>query len=419
MLPTGKRVVVIGAGIVGLSCALYAQRRGHHVTVLDPRGFAGGASAGNAGILAVSDCVPIGTPELLRQLPRLLRGRDSPLTLRWSYAPHMVSWFYRFMRACAPSRLGPAMESLAALLGAAKASHYELAGIAGVSAMIRPAGWIKACETDDAFRGMQPDIERMRGHGIECRYMGQDELRMREPNLAPIFRHAIVHPVCDQVIDPAAYVQAYGQAFLAAGGVQIRAEAVAVERKNGVATAVRTHTDRYEADCVVVAAGAWSKSLCAGLDVPVPLDTERGYHVALAADADALAGAPVFWAEKSIVMSPQHGRVRVTSSVEFAGLQGRPDFRKLRALVPDIRRAHRRPLGSVQAEWLGFRPSMPDSLPVIGAAPGTPNALLAFGHGHLGLTMGPVTGALVAELIDGATPRVDLRPFSPMRFRRG
>jgi D-amino-acid dehydrogenase len=100
-------------------------------------------------------------------------------------------------------------------------------------------------------------------------------------------------------------------------------------------------------------------------------------------------------------------------------LQGRPDFRKLRALVPDIRRAHRRPLGGVQAEWLGFRPSMPDSLPVIGAAPGTPNALLAFGHGHLGLTMGPVTGALVAELIDGATPRVDLRPFSPMRFRRG
>lgn len=419
MSTPGKRVVVIGAGIVGLSSALYAQQRGHHVTVLDPRGFAGGASAGNAGILAVSDCVPIGTPELLRQLPRLLLSRDSPLTLRWAYAPRMVSWFYRFMRACAPSRLGPAMESLAALLAAARHSHRELADAAGAAALIRPAGWIKACETDEAFHGMQADIERIRDHGGECRYMGQDELRAREPNLAPIFRHAIAHPACDQVVDPAAYVQRYGQAFLAGGGTHIRAEAVAVERRDGVATAVRTHTDRYEADCVVIAAGAWSKPLCAGMGVSVPLDTERGYHVALAADTGALASAPVFWAEKSIVMSPQDGRLRVTSSVEFAGLRAAPDFRKLRALVPEIRRAHRRPPGAVQAEWLGFRPSMPDSLPVIGPAPGTPNALLAFGHGHLGLTMGPVTGALVAELIDGATPRVDLRPFSPLRFARG
>ena len=146
MPATGKRVVVIGAGIVGLSSALYAQRRGHHVTVLDPRGFAAGASAGNAGILAVSDCVPIGTPELLRQLPRLLFGRNSPLTLRWSYAPRMAAWFYRFARACAPARLGPAMESLACLLAIARQSHRELADVADAAAMIRPAGWIKACE---------------------------------------------------------------------------------------------------------------------------------------------------------------------------------------------------------------------------------------------------------------------------------
>jgi len=329
----------------------------------------------------------------------------------------MAAWFYRFMRACAPSRLGPAMEALAALLGAARASHDELAACADAAAFIRPTGWIKACETEAAWRALQPDLQRMRDHGVECHYLGPDELRAREPKLAPIFRHAIVHPACGQVTNPAAYVQAYGRAFLANGGTHVSAQAVAVERRGGIATAVRTQTDRYEADAVVIATGAWSKKLCAGLGVAVPLDTERGYHLMLASRPDAMANAPVLWAEKSIVMSPQGDKLRVTSSVEFAGLDGRPDLRKLRALVPEIHRAHRHAPGQIQAEWLGFRPSMPDSLPVIGAAPGTPNAFLAFGHGHLGLTLGPVTGAIIVDLIDAATPAVDLDAFSPTRFR--
>jgi D-amino-acid dehydrogenase len=308
------------------------------------------------------------------------------------------------------------MEALAALLGAAKDCHYELAAAAGGGAYIRPAGWIKACETDESWRAMQTDLRRIRDHGIECEYLDQDQLRAREPNLAPIFRHAVAHPACDQITDPAAYVHAYGRAFLAAGGTQVLAQALAVERKGGVATAVLTQTDRYAVDCVVIAAGAWSKKLCDGLGVAVPLDTERGYHVMLQAGADSLANAPLFWAEKSIVMSPQDRALRITSAVEFGGLRRKADFRKLRALIPEIRRAHRRAPGQVQAEWLGFRPSIPDSLPVIGAAPGTPNAFLAFGHGHLGLTMGPVTGAIIAELMDGGSPSMDLHPFSPTRF---
>lgn len=416
MSSSAKRVVVVGAGIVGLSCALHAQQRGHRVTVVDPRGFAGGASAGNAGILAVSDCVPIATPELLRRVPRMLFDRDSPLTMRWSYAPRIAPWLYRFLRSGTARRIGPAMESLARLLSQAKSAHRELAAMAGAQHFIKPTGWIKAFERDETYDAAQVDVERMRKHGVECQYLDHAALQERQPNLSDIFRHAIFHPACDQVIDPAAYVQAYGQEFLRRGGSYIRAEILALERKGGVATAVRSQTDKYDGDCFVIAAGAWSKKLCADAGAAVPLDTERGYHIVLGGQEDELPSAPVYWGERSIVMSPQGGSLRVTSSVELAGLHRPADFSKLRKLIPEIRRAHRRPPGRVLAEWLGFRPSMPDSLPVIGRAPAADNTFLAFGHGHLGLTLGPISGALVAQLIDGEAPDLDLSPFSAGRF---
>jgi D-amino-acid dehydrogenase len=412
-----KKIVVVGAGIVGLSCALHAQRRGHDVTVIDPRGFGNGASSGNAGVVAVSECMPLATPGTLKRVPRMLLASDSPLSIRWSYAARIAPWLLRFVRSGTPARVAHAMESLASILALAKAAHRDLAALAGSASMIQNTGWLKAYETDRAYEAARGDFERMRVHGVDCRYLERAAVQAHQPNLADIFRHAIFHPECDQIGDPQAYTASFGAAFLRAGGTHIRAEAAALERRGGSIVAALTGTDRYEADCFVIAAGAWSKKLCADAGATLPLDTERGYHVVLSGCEQDLPASPVYWDEKSIVMSASGDRLRVTSSVEFAGLAGRPDFRKLKKLLPEIRRAHKRPPGPVVGEWLGFRPSMPDSLPVIGAAPRADNAFLAFGHGHCGLTLGPVTGALVAQLIDGVSPDVDLLPFSPGRFR--
>lgn len=411
-----KRVLVIGGGIVGLSCALQAQRNGHRVTVIDPRGFAGGASHGNAGVLAVSECIPIGTPEILRQVPSLLFGKNSPLTLRWSYAPYMANWLYRFIRACSPSMVGRSTEALSSLLTRALSAHAELATLAGCNDQIRKHGWIKAFETDGTYKSALPDFELMRQHGVSCEYLRPDDLSAREPNLAPIFKHAIMQTDCAQVLDPASYTNAYGIEFLKGGGEYIRAEVEKLEYRNGIVKSAITRTDRYEADLYVVATGAWSKKLAADVGSSIPLDTERGYHVVLSSSPDKLTTAPLLWAEHSIVMSPNSCGLRVTSSVEFAGMKRSPDFRKLVKKIPEVRRAYVRPPGHAIAEWLGFRPSIPDSVPVIGRAPRADNTIFAFGHGHLGLTLGPLTGLIVGDLIENREPQFDLAPYSASRF---
>jgi len=412
----GKRVLVIGAGIVGLSCALHAQRNGHRVTVMDPRGFAGGASQGNAGVLAFSECVPVGTPEVLRQAPSLLFGSNSPLTMRWTYAPYMFGWLYRFTKACSLVNVMRSMAALSALLSRARAAHDELASQAGCAEFIRQHGWIKAFESDASYHAAKPDFERMRDRGVCCEYLSREALHALEPNLNPIFKHAVTHPECAQIVDPAAYTRAFGAEFLRNEGEFIQAEVESLEHRAGSVTGARTRTDRYDADIYVIAAGAWSKKLAADAGSLVPLDTERGYHIVLSGRKEAMTTAPVLWAEHSIVMSPNARGLRITSSVEFAGLKRGPDYRKLMEKLPEVRRAYARPPGHVIAEWLGFRPSIPDSVPVIGIAPRADNAIFAFGHGHLGLTLGPLTGRIVGDLIEGRHPAFDMEPYSAARF---
>lgn len=416
MSKSSQRVLVIGGGIVGISCALNAQRSGHRVTIMDPRGFAAGASYGNAGILAVSDCVPIGTPEILKQARALLFGKDSPLTMRWSYAPHMIDWLRRFALACKPAAVERATLALADILSRATQAHHELAQAAGVSDLIAQHGWIKAFETDAAFKAAAADFDRMHDHGVPCEVLDRDALLALEPNLAPIFRHAVLQPTCSQVVDPGRYVQALGDTFLKQGGTFIRAEVQCLQRGSGRVTAALTQTDRYDADVFVVAAGAWSKKLAADAGSRVPLDTERGYHVVLESPPEHMTKAPVLWAEHSIVMSPNTHGIRVTSSVEFAGLERGPDFSKLARKLPHVRRAYATAPGAVQAQWLGFRPSMPDSVPVIGKAPRAENTFFAFGHGHLGLTLGPITGRIIGALIDERLPEIDPAPYRASRF---
>ena len=410
------RVFVVGGGIVGLSCALAAQRRGFAVTLADPRGFGNGASYGNPGVIANSEGVPLAPPGVLRTGPWMLFSKDSPLTIRWRYAPQIAPWMLRFVRSGTPGRVRGAAQALASLLALSKSAHHDLAREAGIAGSIREVGWLKAFETDASFKGAARDFELMQRHGVECQYWNAQQVREREPGLARSFKHAIMHPDCAQIDDPGAYCAALGRLFLSRGGQLVQSEVLRLEAGGARVQCAHTGTQAYEADQFVIAAGAWSRKLAADVGDRVPLDTERGYHLVFRTPGQRVFQQPIYWAEKSVVMSAAPGRLRVTSSVEFAGLEAKPDFRKLRRQVADLRTATVHGCGPIEAEWQGFRPSMPGSLPVLGRSQRAENCILAFGHGHLGLTAGPVTGEIVGRLLAGEPTPIDARPFSSARF---
>jgi D-amino-acid dehydrogenase len=416
----GRHVVIVGAGMVGVSCALHALRRGWRVTVVDPRGIAGGASSGNAGVIAVSECMPIGSPSTLSSVPRMLLSRNGPLHIRASYFPKLLPWLACMVAVSTPREVDRLSHALAGMLAKCIEAHKELAAEAGMLDRIRKTGWLKAYESDATFQAAWPQFEAMRRRGVECMELDRDGIGQFEPALAGRFTRAVLHPLCHQVGEPRSYVQALADHFVAAGGRFQRDEVTGFTTDGQRVASVRTMGGNIEADAVVLAAGAWSRGLAAQLGCEVPLDTERGYHMMLDVSRCSMRlQRPLYWGERSIVLSPMGESVRVTSSVEFAGLHARPDYelvrRHLRA-VTELLPGAAQQSGS---EWLGFRPSMPDSLPVIGTSPRWRNAHLSFGHGHLGITMGPITGRLVGALLDGTPPGMDLAPFSPERFRRG
>lgn len=407
---SGQRVAVIGAGIVGLSCALHLQREGHRVTLFDPRDPGTATSFGNAGSVALNAVAPVGMPGLLRTVPKMLLDPLGPLTVRWSYLPRIAPWLLRLLRESRPDRVEAISIALNDLLMPADAAWLEMARLAGVEDLLRPSGWLKVYESDAGLAATQAERDLLTRRGRPFELLDADALRQLQPALAPIFKHGVLHTPNRFVANPGRATAAIARAFLDGGGQIEKQEVVALE-PGAAAHRVRTGTGKtLAAEVIVLAAGAWSRGLAQQLGAKVPLDTERGYHLMLPPAEPGLAG-PVVHGERHFVLAPMEEGVRLTTQVEFAGLAAPPDYRRARSLLPEARRM----LPSLRTEersaWLGYRPSMPDSKPVIGPAPRHGNVFFAFGHGHLGLTMGPVTGRLIADLVAGRDPGLDLAPF--------
>ena len=404
-----RRVTVIGAGIVGACAALYLQRDGHQVTLIDRRGPGGGASYGNAGGIVLSACCPLAMPGVLRRVPGMLLDPHGPLVIRWRYLPRLAPWLLDLVRASRPARVETISRALTALLTHAETAWREVAGAAEANSLLRPAGWLKVYHTEAGFEATRPERDLMARRGRPFEVLGADELRQLEPALAPIFRHAIHQQEGMFVADPGRMVAALAARVAADGGAITTAEVRDVD-VSGARPRVLTDQGEHESDAVVLAAGAWSRHLAHRLGARVRLDTERGYHLMLP-PADPGLRRPTVWGEPSFALSPMEEGVRLASGVEFAGIEAPPDFARIRGLLPMAKRM----LPSLELEersaWLGFRPSTPDSLPVIGRSPYHPGVTMGYGHGHLGLTLGPVTGRLLADLVAGREPGIDLAPF--------
>ena len=409
-----KSVAVIGAGIVGVSAALFLQRDGHRVTLIDREGPAAGTSFGNAGGVVTTSCAPLALPGMLRRVPRMLLDPLGPLVVRWRYLPWIAPWLVRFVLASRPARVERIADALAALNRQVEAPWRALAQQAGVAELLHPVGWLEVYETDAGFAATQSERDLMARRGLHFDVLDADELRQLEPGLAPIFKHGFFQSEGLFVADPGYVVRALAGDFVARGG-HLQTEEVTGFRLDARPYRLMTAGgETIEADAVVLAAGAWSRGLAKQLGARVPLDTERGYHLMLPPAEPGLS-RPSIHGERGFALSPMQDGIRLCSQVEFAGLKAPPDFRRVRGLLPAAKRMLPGLVAEERSAWLGFRPSLPDSLPVIGPAPRYADVYLAFGHGQLGMTQGPLTGRVVADLVAGRDPGLDISPYRPDR----
>jgi D-amino-acid dehydrogenase len=418
-----NHIVVIGAGIVGAATAVELLRDGHTVTIVEP-GDPGGeqaASYGNGTLLNPSSVIPMSSPGLWKKVPGYLADPLGPLAIRWRYLPRLLPWLLRFVSAGSTvAKVEATARALAPLIADAPELHRALAEEAGVADLIRRSGVLFVFPSRADFDAEATSWRIRRDNGTRWIELTENELRQREPGLARRYTFAILVEANAQCIDPGALVAALVRHAQSFGAELRRARVTGLRIEGQKLHAVRTDTGDIACDKAVIAAGAWSKALATAAGDAVPLETERGYH-ALIRDPGIELRLPVMPSDGKMahVMTPQG--LRLAGQVELAGLDAAPNWKRAEILRdfalhtwPDLPRDL--PADRVKF-WMGHRPSTPDGLPCIGPASGCADVVYAFGHGHIGLTAGPATAKLVADLIAGRTPRVDPAPYTARRFR--
>ncbi len=413
--PPGHNVTVVGAGIVGVSCALHLVRRGHAVTVVDRLPPGEGCSKGNAGMFSSDSFVPLAMPGNLWNVPRWLIDPLGPLTVRWRHLPAYLPFLARFLSAARPKRVAEIADALAPLLAASPEQHLKLARGTAAEKLIQRRGALYVYESQRAMAADEPAWRLRRERGTRPQSLTAAEIREREPALAPIFACGYFLPDLGHATEPMGLVKALADAFQAAGGRILRREVRDLDVGAERVTRLITDAGPLDVETLVIAAGAWSGRLAARLGHPVPIEGERGYHVTIANPGVGLS-VPVFTSDYMVIATPMDVGIRIAGTAEYGGLSAEPNPGRWRVLVRHARRILPAIDTSQASEWSNMRPTLPDSLPVIGRAPNFGNVIFAFGHQHVGLTAGPRTGEIVADLVAGRTPNVDLRPFRIDRF---
>jgi D-amino-acid dehydrogenase len=412
-----RRVAVVGAGIVGLAAALSLQAEGRAVTLIDPREPGTATSFGNAGAIVSGGVVPTATPGLWKRVPKMLMDPMSPLKIRWGYLPRLAPWLIRFLAAGRADRAAAISAELATLTARCLDAHHRLARMAGAMDVLRPVGWLKVYRDQAAFAGTAYDRSLMDRAQVRYDVLGADELRQLEPGLSQDFTIGLFQPGASFVSTPFDLAQAYFRAFLARGGRHLRDEVTGFAFEGARPSAIVTDRGTHPVEALVIATGAWSRGLARQLGHRVPLDTERGYHLNLAwGDGGPALNRPTVIGGPQFVLCPMTEGIRLTAGVELAGLDAAPDFRRIKALVPLARQALPGLSGEITREWMGHRPSTPDSKPVIGRSAHHRDVYFAFGHGHMGLSLSAITGQLIAELVGGRKTSAPLEPFAVDRF---
>lgn len=408
-------ITVLGAGIVGIACALHLLRDGHRVTIVDRLAPGEACSFGNAGVFANYACLPVSTPGVIWSVPGMLVNATGPLSIRWRYCMTLFPWLVKFLRAGRMERMQASARALGFLVNGSLEHHRDLARGAGVEHLLRAATLIYAYPSEESLAAGTRNWNWRRPHGVEFRIIRGDGLRELEPALSRRIPAAVVVDDCGHTTDPSRLVKGLAEHAQTQGALLLQREVRDIEPRDTGQVLLRTDGGDMLTEKIVVAAGAWSGKLCARYGEPVPLEAERGYHVMLR-DCGVQPRNIVGSAKGHFIATPMEQGLRLAGTSEFAGLDAAPDYRRAEVLRGQIHDLFPDARTDDYSCWMGPRPSLPDSVPVIDRSRRHPGIFYAFGHQHVGLTCAPRTGGLIADLVAGRTPNIDMDPYRVDRF---
>lgn len=416
-MQTSHPVVVAGAGLVGTAIARELASRGEKVILVDRQEPGRGTSFGNMASVAVNGFDAASRPSTWRKLPFWMMNPQAPVTAHPLYAMKMIPWFLRFLAAGKPRRIREIEDAGASLATRALGDIRTLLANLNAPELISEATCLQLYETEKAFEDGRDNLELMDRYGLKYEVLTGAAIREHEPLLNPAISKAVLLPQNHFITDPLGYVCRMADDMQRRGGELLRGEIGRVERDiRGVTAVLLKDGRRIETDRLVVAAGMETAALASSMDEPIPLETERGYHTQIMPPGGASLRYSLIWPERAFMVTPTAGGIRVGGSVEMAGLTRAPNWRRARILVEHARFAVPSLKVENATEWMGHRPALPDTIPILSASARTRGLYYATGHGHLGLTYSATTGIVMADLVMGRTPAVDLKPFRIDRF---
>lgn len=417
-MQTSNPAVVIGAGLVGMAIARELAARGEKVVLIDRQEPGRGTSYGNMASIAVNGFDAVSRPSTWKKLPFWMMNPQAPVTADPLYAVKMIPWFLRFVAAGKPKRIREIEDAGASLATRALGDISNLLAALSGTELISEATCLQLYETEKAFQDGRDNLDLMERYGLKYEVLTGAALRDHEPLLNPAILKAVLLPQNHFITDPFGYVTRMSQDMQQRGGELLRGDLTRIERDvRGVTAVILKDGRRIEADRVVVAAGMETAAISRAMDEPIPLETERGYHTQIMAPGDGGSlRYSLIWPERAFMVTPTAGGIRVGGSVEMAGLTRAPNWRRARILVEHAKFAVPSLKVENTTEWMGHRPSLPDTIPILSASAKTRGLFYATGHGHLGLTYSATTGIVMADLVMGRPPSVDLKPFRIDRF---
>jgi len=408
-------VAVVGAGIIGVTIAYELQRRGRDVVLIDRCAPGQGASYGNMASIAVTEFMPASRPSIWAQMPKWLLDPEGPVRIRPSYLPRLIPWFIRFLEASRPSRVRELEAAGAALCHRVHEDLELLLASAGLTDMLSAEGCLSLYADEAEFRADREHIEILERFGFRHEILGGNAIRDLEPALTTKIARAVLFPDNRSIKDPYRLVLKLSEKFVSLGGRIEPGEGVDFDRRDGVRS-VRIGDGRsIDAAQTVLCAGAHTGKLARLLGEPIPLETERGYHTQIV-DPGISMRHSIIWPARAFMVTPTAGGIRVGGTVEMAGLDAEPDYRRAKVLVKRAREALPDLRANEVTEWMGHRPALPDTVPVISPSSKHRDVFYATGHGHLGLTYAATTGRLIADLVTGVEPPLDIKPYRVNRF---
>jgi len=411
----GKKIAIgiVGAGIQGISNALFLQKKGFKVTIFD-RDEPGSpaASYGNAGHFSPYASVPINRPDVLTDVPAMLLSSTGPLALKWSYVPKMIPWFLQFIRNCSTKRMMYTAKNMHQILNLALPAYDELFDEIDLEGLVEKKG-ILYVWNDQSLKSRELEIKIRNELGVDQQVVTPKEIHDLEPNIKPFYHGGVYYKYGRHARNPKKILLKLFDLFLKKGGkfLKINVEKIIFNEDKPV---LKSEQQNFLFDKIVIASGAFSKRLTDNLGEKIPLDTERGYHVHFK-DCDHLLSRPVIFSNRGFGITPMEQGLRVVGTVEFGGLNSQLSKSRIKNLIDNAKYM----LGDLpehQDEWLGFRPSLPDFLPVIGPSKNYKNVFYCFGHHHLGWTLGPISGKIISGMIANENTNLNLEPYSSLRF---